>query len=94
MRKKRWGLEKERMIKDMLVTAKCADDALIYLQHHGFDRNEINLILQRFFSKSSTHSHRDGLIDHQQKSISSNEQHLELIALSQNVRKFPTEYKK
>lgn len=83
MRKKRWGLDKERKIKDMLDIAKNSDDALTYLQHHGFDCNEINLILQRFYSKSPTH--RNSNIDCQQKPMSSNEQQLELIAMSQNV---------
>lgn len=81
MRKKRWGVDKERKIKEMLDTAKSADDASTYLQRNGFDCNEINLILQRFYSKSPR---PDGSAE-QRAPMSANEQQLELIGMSQSV---------
>lgn len=93
MRKKRWGPEMERRIKDMLNCAKTAVEATKYLQQYGFEANDIRLIVQRFYGTPipiPTKSHfndmeLDDIHREQRTPLSAHEQQLELIGLSQNV---------
>lgn len=97
MRKKRWSPELERKVKDVIITAKNRDDAYRALLKGGFNAEEADRVLQRFYKSqranipaSSTNLNNNSangkLTDSGRTILSSHEQQLELIAFSQNVR--------
>lgn len=92
MRKKRWSPEMERKVKDVIGISKNKDEAYRALLKQGFNVDEIDRVLQRFYKPQrnnlaavSTNQNASPSEAARHLPFSSHEQQLELIAFSQNV---------